>query len=158
MHYWRLNGEPDAAVSQTGRGHRLFWEGFVVSATNPKSLAFYAAFFPQFIRVGADITEQLLILCVTFFVIASILTAGYAVLAGNVRRYVTGAATEKTASDLKTRGGGDCSPCSRYGAATGPLRGGYGKKTAKSSALGRLSFNLPFSVSGKRQARMSMVR
>tara|TARA_B100000029_G_scaffold280841_1_gene274957 strand:- start:670 stop:1284 length:615 start_codon:yes stop_codon:yes gene_type:complete len=95
VQYWHLNEESDAAVSQTGRGHRLFWQGFVVSATNPKSLAFYAAFFPQFIRVGADITEQLLILCVTFFVIASFLTAGYAVLAGNVRRYVTGAATAK---------------------------------------------------------------
>lgn len=67
----------------------------MVSATNPKSLAFYAAFFPQFISVGADIAQQLIILSITFFVIATVLTAGYGILAGNVRQYVTGAATVK---------------------------------------------------------------
>ena len=58
-------------------------------------LAFYAAFFPQFISVGADIAQQLVILSITFFVIATLLTAGYAILAGKVRRFVTGAATAK---------------------------------------------------------------
>jgi threonine/homoserine/homoserine lactone efflux protein len=30
-------------------GRALFWRGFLVSATNPKTLLFYAAFLPQFV-------------------------------------------------------------------------------------------------------------
>jgi threonine/homoserine/homoserine lactone efflux protein len=38
-----------AAVST----RRLFWRGFAVSATNPKTLLFYAASLPQFLEPGA---------------------------------------------------------------------------------------------------------
>jgi len=95
VQYWWASGDDETAAAASSQGQRLFWQGFVVSATNPKSLAFYAAFFPQFISVGADIAQQLIILSITFFVIATVLTAGYGILAGNVRQYVTGAATVK---------------------------------------------------------------
>lgn len=93
--YWRASGIDEAVKAGSSRRQRLFWQGFVVSATNPKSLAFYAAFFPQFISVGEDIAQQLVILSISFFVIATLLTAGYAILAGKVRRFVTGAATAR---------------------------------------------------------------
>jgi len=95
VQYWWASGDDETAAAASSQGQRLFWQGFVVSATNPKSLAFYAAFFPQFISVGADIAQQLIILSITFFVIATVLTAGYGILAGNVWQYVTGAATVK---------------------------------------------------------------
>lgn len=95
VQYWRTAEDVDDEAPHPGHGRKLFWQGFVVSATNPKSLAFYAAFFPQFITVGTGIAEQLAILCVTFFIIATVLTAGYAVLAGNARRFVTSPSAAK---------------------------------------------------------------
>ena len=68
----------------------LFWHGFVVSATNPKSLFFYVAFFPQFIDPDAALAFQLIVLCLTFLVIAAVLTAAYALLAGQVRGWLQG--------------------------------------------------------------------
>src|SRR5437870_2142956 len=45
--YWRMAATslPDRAAPRTGRG-LLFWQGFAVSLTNPKTLLFYAAFLP----------------------------------------------------------------------------------------------------------------
>jgi threonine/homoserine/homoserine lactone efflux protein len=63
----------------------LFWRGFLVSATNPKTLLFYAAFFPQFVDPAAPAGPQLLLLSVTFLVLATLLDGGYAVLAGRLR-------------------------------------------------------------------------
>ena len=88
---WRAGGEAakgDALAEVSPRS--LFWHGFVVSATNPKSLFFYVAFFPQFIDAGADLAFQLSVLCLTFLVIAAVLTAGYAILAGQVRGWFQG--------------------------------------------------------------------
>ena len=113
VQYWRVSGIDEAATLGSSRRQRLFWQGFVVSATNPKSLAFYAAFFPQFISVGADIAEQLVILSLTFFVIATVLTAGYAIVAGHVRRFVSGAATAK----LRNRVSGTLIICAGVGLA-----------------------------------------
>ncbi len=86
LQLWRASpvalGDP--AVSAISR-QRLFWRGFIVNATNPKTLFFYAAFFPQFIDPQGPLTEQLIILCVTFLVIATCLDGGYALLAGRLR-------------------------------------------------------------------------
>ena len=68
----------------------LFWQGFVVSATNPKSLFFYAAFFPQFIDPGRPPGLQLLVLSLTFFAIAAVLTGAYAALGGHARDWFRG--------------------------------------------------------------------
>jgi threonine/homoserine/homoserine lactone efflux protein len=79
---WRA--QPSGQLPADARGasrSALFWQGFVVSATNPKSLFFYAAFFPQFVDPGAAPAPQIALLCGSFFVIATVLTAGYALLA-----------------------------------------------------------------------------
>src|SRR5277367_5539521 len=47
--------------------------GFLVSLTNPKTLLFYSAFFPQFISVDRKLAPQIGLLCVTFLVIAAVL-------------------------------------------------------------------------------------
>ena len=70
----------------------LFWQGFIVSLLNPKSLLFYAAFFPHFIDTGAAAAPQLIILSATFLVIAAGLTAMYAALAHQVGSYFRGPA------------------------------------------------------------------
>lgn len=66
----------------------VFAQGIVVALTNPKTIIFYAAFFPQFINPVAPAAPQLALLAVTFVVLATILDTGYALLAGRLRVYM----------------------------------------------------------------------
>jgi threonine/homoserine/homoserine lactone efflux protein len=59
--------------------------GFLISLTNPKTLLFYGAFFPQFLAPEAPLAPQIALLSVTFFVIATGLDCGWALLAGRLR-------------------------------------------------------------------------
>jgi threonine/homoserine/homoserine lactone efflux protein len=70
--------------------NRLFWQGVLVSATNPKTLLFYAAFFPQFVDPHGSLGLQLVLLCTTFLVIATVLDGSYVLLAGRVRGWLRG--------------------------------------------------------------------
>lgn len=65
--------------------HAIALRGFLVSLTNPKTLLFYGAFFPQFLTADAPISTQIAVLSVTFFVIAVGLDSVWALLAGHVR-------------------------------------------------------------------------
>jgi threonine/homoserine/homoserine lactone efflux protein len=69
---------------------RLFWQGVRVSATNPKTLLCYAAFFPQFVDPHGPPGPQLALLCTTFLVIATVLDGSYVLLAGRVRGWLRG--------------------------------------------------------------------
>ncbi len=64
---------------------KTFGRGFLVSLTNPKTLAFYAAFLPQFLDPSAPLGRQMAILSVTFVSIALIIDGGWALLAGRAR-------------------------------------------------------------------------
>ena len=70
---------------------RLFWQGFFVSATNPKTLLFYAAFFPQFLEPAAAPLPQLALMSATFLVLATLLDGGYVALAGRLRGWFASA-------------------------------------------------------------------
>jgi homoserine/homoserine lactone efflux protein len=48
------------------RGRSLFAQGVLVGASNPKSLLFFTAFFPQFIDPAASFLSQFLLLSLTF--------------------------------------------------------------------------------------------
>ncbi len=37
---------------------QMFFRGFLVSLTNPKTLLFYSAFLPQFVSPGADASRN----------------------------------------------------------------------------------------------------
>lgn len=63
----------------------IYLRGFLVSLSNPKTLLFYGAFFPQFISVGADLSTQLVLLAATFLVIEVSLDSIWALLAGRFR-------------------------------------------------------------------------
>jgi threonine/homoserine/homoserine lactone efflux protein len=67
--------------------------GFLVSLTNPKTLLFYGAFFPQFISIDRPLAPQVVLLCTTFLVIAAGLDAGWAMLAGRARGLLAARAT-----------------------------------------------------------------
>jgi homoserine/homoserine lactone efflux protein len=59
--------------------------GFLISLTNPKTLLFYGAFFPQFLAPNTPFAPQVALLSLTFFAIAAGLDCGWALLAGRVR-------------------------------------------------------------------------
>jgi homoserine/homoserine lactone efflux protein len=59
--------------------------GFLISLTNPKTLLFYGAFFPQFVSPDTPIMPQVVLLSLTFLAIAAALDTGWALLAGRVR-------------------------------------------------------------------------
>lgn len=90
IQHWRAAARLGAAGSAPApacsvSGQRLYWQGFLVNATNPKTLVFYAAFFPQFIDPAGPALPQLLLLSVTFLAIATLLDGSYALLGGRLR-------------------------------------------------------------------------
>ncbi len=64
---------------------RIYGRGFLVGLTNPKSLLFYGAFFPQFLTADGDLRSQLVVLSITFLVVGTTLDSGWALLAGRLR-------------------------------------------------------------------------
>ncbi len=60
---------------------RLFVQGLGVALTNPKSILFFSALFPQFVTPGAPIFGQYLLLTGTFTACALLSHAFYVVLA-----------------------------------------------------------------------------
>ena len=56
--------------------------GFLVAITNPKSIAFFTAFLPQFIDQTLPVGFQLVVMCVVTLIIGGILDSGWAVAAG----------------------------------------------------------------------------
>lgn len=80
---WRKAGDrlpdPKAATGNVKKG-------FLVGLANPKTLAFFAAFFPQFIDVSMPYGPQFAVLSASFLVLAVILDSGYAIAGGLGRR------------------------------------------------------------------------
>jgi homoserine/homoserine lactone efflux protein len=63
----------------------IYLRGFLVSLTNPKTLLFFGAFFPQFLAPGSSMRGQILLLSATFLFLAIILDGAWTILAGRVR-------------------------------------------------------------------------
>ena len=74
---------------QYKRARRLFRDGFVVGATNPKSVILFGAILPQFVaRSNGHVTVQLLVLGLTAVVIALVCDSVWALLAGTARSWL----------------------------------------------------------------------
>lgn len=81
----RASGTLDPSVATSKPRGGFFLQGFLVMASNPKVLAFFGAFIPQFVSSGTDQTAQLILLCATAMVIAAISDSLYAILTGRAR-------------------------------------------------------------------------
>jgi homoserine/homoserine lactone efflux protein len=77
---WRQAGTPSEAIPSSG--HVYAWRGFIVAMTNPKSIAFFTAFLPQFVDADLPVEWQLLVMCTTSIVIGAILDSGWGIAAG----------------------------------------------------------------------------
>ncbi|MBT4045980.1 MAG: LysE family translocator [Rhodospirillaceae bacterium] len=78
-------GLSDADAGERSPNSKVFWQGIVVAVTNPKTILFYVAFFPQFIDPAAPLGSQLALMCVSFLVIGTVFDSAYALLAGRLR-------------------------------------------------------------------------
>lgn len=63
----------------------IFMRGFFVSLSNPKTLFFYAAFFPQFLDRENPVVPQLAVLSATFLALALLIDGAWALLAAKFR-------------------------------------------------------------------------
>lgn len=86
---WRAVPE-GLAINAEARGprdrRRMFWNAYVVTALNPKSIVFFIAFVPQFVVADAPLARQFAILIATFVSLAAANTILWAVLVGEMRR------------------------------------------------------------------------
>ena len=82
---WRHAGATSAALAPAAHVHA--WRGFIVAITNPKSIAFFTAFLPQFIDPTLPVERQLLVMCVCSVTLGAVLDSGWAVAAGFGRAF-----------------------------------------------------------------------
>ncbi|PSK95503.1 threonine/homoserine/homoserine lactone efflux protein [Murinocardiopsis flavida] len=69
-------------------GARAVWDGFVVGATNPKTLVFFLAVLPQFTDTGlGNMPGQILVLGTVFVAIGVASDSVYALAAGAARQW-----------------------------------------------------------------------
>lgn len=80
----RSGGDVPASCPYPKSGRMLFRSSYIVTALNPKSIAFFVAFLPQFIDPARPTTLQLVILGTTFLSLATINAAFYALFAGRL--------------------------------------------------------------------------
>lgn len=94
-------GEIDAGNSRREPRGGFFVQGLAVALSNPKTLLFFGAFFPQFMDPARSFTLQVLIMGATAMAVAAISDSAYAVLASRA-----GAALSRRRVRLMARLGG----------------------------------------------------
>jgi threonine/homoserine/homoserine lactone efflux protein len=68
------------------RANSVFVHAAAVTALNPKSIAFFIAFAPQFVDTSAPLASQFAIMITTFVGLAAINALAYALLADKLRQ------------------------------------------------------------------------
>ncbi len=79
----------------------FFLQALMVSLSNPKTLLFFGAFFPQFIDTGRSFTLQVLIMGATAMAVAAVTDSAYALMASRA-----GTALSRRRLRLLTRASG----------------------------------------------------
>ena len=82
---------------------RITAHAYAVTALNPKSIVFYVAFFPLFLSADLPLLPQVVVLGGTFLVMATVNAILYALLAGQVTRFLKGYRARKNLN--RTAGG-----------------------------------------------------
>ena len=90
---WRKAGR-DAALPPPRRRVHL-WRGMVVALTNPKTIAFFTAFLPQFIDPALPAERQLVVMCIVSVLLAGCTDAGWGIAAGFGRAWLVKSARAK---------------------------------------------------------------
>lgn len=89
--HWLANSQDDLnfdAEEKTNSYSKVYWRGFLISASNPKTLLFFGAFLPQFVSPHGNIALQMSVLSITFITLITITDSCWAILAGKARPYI----------------------------------------------------------------------
>lgn len=83
---WKLNSENNSVQHNANNASAgsLMRSSFIVTALNPKGIAFFVAFLPQFVDPLKPALSQLTLLGGTFLLLATINSALYAIFAGKL--------------------------------------------------------------------------
>ncbi len=93
---WRTSPAPLQTVATATRDSRtILLHAWIVTALNPKGIAFFIAFLPHFIAPGAPVAPQLVLMGVTFVVLAIVNAGLYALAAAAVREKINRPSTLK---------------------------------------------------------------
>jgi len=91
LRQWRVSAHGlEDTVADRGSSKTIFLHGFIVAVTNPKTILFYAAFFPQFLNLSQPAGPQLFIMSMTFVGLAMFFDGCYALLAGRMQPWLQG--------------------------------------------------------------------
>ena len=60
----------------------------MITASSPKTILFFAAFFPQFINETGDVTQQLIVLSGVFLIVSVGMDSCWVLIAGRARTYI----------------------------------------------------------------------
>ena len=82
LFYRRASG---AAMPSRAAGANLYFEGVLVSLSNPKVLLFLGAFLPQFVDPARDPLSQLWVLAVLFVVVLAGVDVAYTLMVARAR-------------------------------------------------------------------------
>ncbi|WP_367987561.1 homoserine/homoserine lactone efflux protein [Vibrio sp. NTOU-M3] len=86
---WRDHSSLSATASDNHlSGRTLMKKAVLINLTNPKSIVFLVALFPQFIDPAGDQLVQLLILGITTVIIDAFVMLGYTSLASQMGRFI----------------------------------------------------------------------
>jgi threonine/homoserine/homoserine lactone efflux protein len=77
---WRNAGREAELPPPPGRVH--FWRGFLVALSNPKTIAFFTAFLPQFVDPALPAEFQLAVMCAVSVLMAAVTDTAWAIAAG----------------------------------------------------------------------------
>ncbi|AXK80064.1 LysE family translocator [Pseudolabrys taiwanensis] len=105
---WRHAGRDVALTTAPSHGV-YFRRGFFVAISNPKTIAFFTAFLPQFIDATLPAGHQLVVMCVVSVLMAGVTDSGWALMAAAGRNFFLRKANAKLLgrlSGLALIGGG----------------------------------------------------
>ena len=90
LNMWRRSPKSSSIPNEpeTKSTRLLFRSSFIVTALNPKGIAFFVAFLPQFIQPQKPISNQLILLGGTFLFLAIANASLYALFASQLRETI----------------------------------------------------------------------
>lgn len=86
----RRKQSADALVIKARKPFDAFKSSILITASSPKTILFFAAFFPQFIDFEREVTPQLLTLSGVFILVAFALDSTWVLIARSARSLLSG--------------------------------------------------------------------
>ena len=85
----RSSGRIEAGEAPVAPRGGFFLQGLLVAVSNPKTLIFFGAFFPQFIDSTGDYALQIAVMGLTALICAAMSDSAYAVVGGRAGRMLS---------------------------------------------------------------------